>query len=261
MTAPFPSPAQIEAFILVLLRVSAIVVLMPVFGDRMVPVRVKAAMSLIITFLIYSSLTLPSGVASADNLPLLLVRMAGEVIVGAAIAFVARVIFAAVQMAGEIMGIQMGVSIANIIDPITSAQVSILSEFLYIVALLIFLALDAHHIFLSAISESYRVVPMLGVHIGSGMAREMLLLTQTIFVTGIKIAAPVMAVLLFVNVGLGIVARTVPQVNVFIVGFPLQIMMGLIFLGLSVPLLVSLLSWDFHGMTKDLAKILVLLAH
>jgi flagellar biosynthetic protein FliR len=101
---------------------------------------------------------------------------------------------------------------------------------------------------------------MLGVQIGSGLAREMLLMTQSIFVTGIKIAAPVMAVLLFVNVGLGIVARTVPQVNVFIVGFPVQMLMGFVFLGLSVPLLVSLLSWDFYGMTKDLKRLLTLLA-
>ena len=259
MTVPFPSSMQIEAFILVLLRVSAIVVLMPVFGDQVVPARIKAALSLIIAFLIYPGLTLPP-IAGTDNLVLTLVRMGGEVLVGAAIGFAARVIFAAVQMAGEIIGMQMGVSIANIIDPITSTQVSIIAEFLYLVAILIFLSVDAHHIFLSAMSESYRLVPMLGVHVGGGLAREMLLMTQSIFVTGVKISAPVLAVLMFVNVGLGIVARTVPQVNVFIVGFPLQMLMGFIFLGLSIPLLVSLLSWDFYGMTKDLKRILTLLA-
>ena len=259
MTIPFPSPAQIEAFILVLLRVSAIIVLMPVFGDQTVPARIKAAISLVISFLIFPVLSLPP-LPATDNLILTLVRMGGEIFVGAAIGFSARIIFAAVQMAGELIGMQMGVSIANIIDPITSTQVSIIAEFLYLVALLVFLTIDAHHIFLSAMSESYRLVPMLGVHPGAGLAREMLLMTQYIFVTGIKIAAPVMAVLMFVNVGLGIVARTVPQVNVFIVGFPLQMLMGFIFLGLSIPLLASLLSWDFHGMAKDLKKILTLLA-
>jgi flagellar biosynthesis protein FliR len=88
----------------------------------------------------------------------------------------------------------------------------------------------------------------------------MLLMTQSMFVTGIKISAPIMAVLLFLNVGMGIVARTVPQINVFVVGFPLQVAVGLIFIGLSMPFLVALLSWDFQGMATMVKRILVLLA-
>jgi flagellar biosynthetic protein FliR len=106
--------------------------------------------------LIFPGLTLPA-VTGTEKLALTLVRMGGEVIIGAAIGFAARIVFAAVQMAGEIIGIQMGVSIANIIDPITSTQVSIVAEFLYLIALLIFLVVDAHHIFVYAMSESYRV--------------------------------------------------------------------------------------------------------
>jgi len=260
MNFPLPAPAQIEAFILVFLRMSAIIVLMPLFGDQTVPARIKAGLALILTILIYPSLTIPGVMAGTDNMALTVVRMGGEVIAGAAIGFTARIIFAAVQMAGELIGIQMGVSIANVIDPITSTQVSIISEFLYLIALLVFLAVDAHHIFIAAMSESYKTVPMLGIHFGGGLAREMLLLTQSMFVIALKISAPVMAVLLFINVGLGIVARTVPQMNVFIVGFPLQLAGGLIFIGLSMPFLVTLLSWDFAGLVTNLKKVLFLLA-
>jgi len=260
MNVPLPTPSQIEAFILVFLRVSAIIVLMPVFGDLTVPARVKAALSIIISFLIFPVLPIPPVLAETDNLALTMVRMGGEAITGAAIGFASRIIFAAVQMAGELIGIQMGVSIANVIDPITSQQVSIIADFLYLVALLVFLTVDAHHIFLAAVSESYKAVPMLGIHFGSGLAREMLLMTQSLFVTAIKISAPVIAVLMFINVGLGIVARTVPQINVFIVGFPIQVAGGLVMIGLSVPLLASLLAWDFQAMAAEVRKILILLA-
>jgi flagellar biosynthesis protein FliR len=259
MSIPLPTPAHVEAFILVFLRVSAIIVLMPVFGDQVVPARIKAGLALILAILIYPSINIPEIIANTDNSVLTFVRMGGEVITGAVIGFSARIIFAAVQMAGEVMGTQMGVSIANVIDPITSTQVSIISEFLYLIALLVFLIVDAHHIFIAALSESYKTVPMLGMHFGGPLAREMLLMTQSMFVTAVKISAPIMAVLMFVNVGLGIVARTVPQINVFIVGFPLQIAAGLVFLGLSIPFLVTLLSWDFHGMLKDVNRLLNLL--
>jgi len=260
MNLPLPTPAEIEAFILVLLRVSAMVVLLPVFGDRAVPARVKAGSSLIITVLVFPSVSIPETIGATDHMAMSFVRMAGEVIAGAAIGFAARVVFAAVQMAGELIGIQMGVSIANVIDPISSTQVSIVSEFLYLVALLVFLTVDAHHTFIVAMAESYKTVPLLGVHLGGGLAREMLLMTQSMFVTGIKISAPVMAVLLFLNVGLGIVARTVPQINVFVVGFPLQVAVGLVFIGLSMPFLVTLLSWDFQGMATMVKKTLLLLS-
>ncbi|MDD5167384.1 MAG: flagellar biosynthetic protein FliR, partial [Syntrophales bacterium] len=161
----------------------------------------------------------------------------------------------------ELIGMQMGFSIANVIDPMSSDQFSIISEFLYIVALIVFLDVDGHHIYIAAMSESFKTVPMLGIHIGGGLAREMLLMTQAVFVTSIKISAPVMAVLLFINVGLGIVARTVPQVNVFIVGFPLQVGAGLVFIGLSMPLLISFLSWDFQGMVVDVKRVLLYLGH
>jgi flagellar biosynthesis protein FliR len=259
MNIPLPTPAQIEAFILVFLRVSAIIVLMPVFGDQVVPARVKAGLAFILAVLIYPAVSIPQTIGGMDNMALLVVRMGGEIVVGAAIGFAGRIIFAAVQMAGELIGVQMGVSIANVIDPITSTQVSIVAEFLYLIALLVFLTVDAHHIFIAAMSESYKSIPMFGIHLGGGMAREMLLLTQAMFVTAIKISAPVMAVLLFINVGLGIVARTVPQINVFIVGFPLQLAGGLIFIGLSMPFLTTLLSWDFVGIASEVRKILILL--
>jgi flagellar biosynthesis protein FliR len=161
-------------------------------------------------------------------------------LIGIVIGFAAKIIFSGIQFAGEMIGVQIGFSIVNVIDPISSAQVSVISEFQYIVALLIYLAVDAHHTFIIAIADSYRFVSPFAYHFSGTLMQHILVFSKELFVTAIKISAPVMAVLFFTNVALGVVARTVPQINIFIVGFPLQIAVGLTFLGLMSPLFVKL---------------------
>jgi flagellar biosynthesis protein FliR len=148
MSLPFLTTDQIEAFILVLLRVSAIVVTIPVISDTAVPARFKAALSILITLTIFP-LVLPkfSSQPANSHLLILLFQMAGEVMIGLIIGFAARLVFAGIQMAGDMVGFQMGLSIANVIDPMTSDQVSIITELQFLIGMLVFLAVDAHHIF------------------------------------------------------------------------------------------------------------------
>lgn len=257
MIPPVLQMEDVVTFLLILMRVSAILIMMPIFGERVVPAQVKAALSIIIAIIVYPVLNLPPAQAPTDSTIHLLLAMGGEILIGIVIGFVARVVFAAVQTAGELMGFQMGVAISNVIDPISSTQVSILSEFLYLVALLIFVAVDGHHIFLSAITESYRAIPALGGMFGADAAREITLLTRDVFVTGLRLAAPVIAVVFFVNVALGLIARTVPQINVFIVGFPLQVFVGLLFLGLAMPFIIALISNEIGGVWGEIKRLLL----
>lgn len=256
MNLPFLSATHLEAFILVLLRVSAIVVTIPVISDAAVPARVKAALSIMIALIIFP-LVLPQIPPTANYHALILMyRMAGEVMIGLIIGYMARLIIAGIQMAGDIIGFQMGLSIANVIDPMTSEQVSIITELQYLVAMLVFLAVDAHHIFFSAIIQSYSVLNPLSFHFSASLMQTILSFSKEMFVIAIKLAAPLMAVMFFTNVGLGIVARTVPQINIFIVGMPLQIAVGLIFLGITAPLFVKLTQGYFINFE---AKIITLL--
>ena len=256
MSLPFLSAEHIEAFILVLLRVSAMVVTIPVISDASVPARLKAALSILITLIIFPLVL--TKIPQPANYPVLILmyRMAGEVMIGLIIGYAARLIIAGIQMAGDMIGFQMGLSIANIIDPMTSEQVSIITELQYLVALLIFLAVDAHHIFFSAIIQSYSLLNPLAFHFSGSLMQSIFSFSQEMFVIAVKLAAPLMAVMLFTNVGLGIVARTVPQINIFIVGMPLQIAVGLIFLGLTAPMFVKLTSGYFLNFE---AKFLTLL--
>jgi flagellar biosynthesis protein FliR len=246
MSLPFLSTEQVEAFVLVLLRVSAIVVTIPVISDQSVPARFKAALSILIAIIIFP-IVLPK-ISQPVNYPLLILmyKMVGEVMIGLIIGFTARMIFVGIQMAGDMVGFQMGLSIANVIDPMTSTQVSIITELQYLIAMLVFLAVDAHHIFFSAIIQSYSIINPLSFHFSGQLMQFIFDFSKEIFVVAIKIGAPLIAVMLFTSVGLGIVARTVPQINVFIVGMPLQIAIGLIFLGLTVPMFVKLTEGLFN---------------
>jgi flagellar biosynthetic protein FliR len=259
MSIPFLSAEHVEAFILVLLRVSAIIVTIPVISDTSVPVQIKAALSILITLIIFP-LVLQSIPQPANYQVLILMyRMAGEVMIGVIIGFAARLVFAGIQMAGDMIGFQMGLSVANIIDPMTSQQVSIIAELQYLMAMLVFLAVDAHHIFFSAIIQSYSILNPLTFHFSGQLMQSIFEFSQEMFVIAVKLGAPLMAVMLFTNVGLGIIARTVPQMNIFIVGFPLQIAIGLIFLGLTAPLFVKITQGLFTGLEVKIGSLLRLM--
>lgn len=259
MSLPFLSPGHLDAFILVLLRVSAIVVTIPVISEASVPARFKAALSILITLIVFPLVVPKIPPAENYHVLILMYRMAGEVMIGLIIGYIARLVLAGIQMAGDIIGFQMGLSIANVIDPMTSEQVSIITELQYLVALLVFLAVDAHHIFFSAIIQSYSILNPLVFHFSGPLMQAVLSYSKEMFVIAVKLAAPLIAVMLFTNVGLGIVARTVPQINIFIVGMPLQIAVGLILLGLTVPMFVKLTSGYFLNLEAKVVTLLRLM--
>jgi flagellar biosynthesis protein FliR len=254
MNLPFLSPAQAELFFLVFIRVGAIVMMLPILGDRTTPARIKAGLSLLITFLVIPSLEKPAGIT--EDLFTLGMKMGGELLVGVILGFAGRLVFEGIQMAGQLVGFQMGFAIVNIIDPITSEQVSIISELQYLLAGLLFLAVNGHHLFLHAVSESYSVVPVLGFHLTGALMQGLVDLTREMFVISMKISAPIIVALVFANIGLGLVARTVPQINIFVVGFPLQIAIGLIGIGLTAPVFLHVATGLFSGLTGQISMLL-----
>jgi flagellar biosynthetic protein FliR len=254
MTFPVFSAGQAELVFLVFIRVSAIVVMLPILGDRSTPARIKAGLSLLIALLVVPFVERPSGVS--EDIFSLVLKMGGELFIGVILGFAGRMLFEGIQMAGQLVGFQMGFSIVNIIDPVTSKQVSIIAEFQYLLAGLLFLAVDGHHLMLQAVSESYAVVPVLGFHLTGALIQNFIDLTREMFVISMKISAPIVVALLFANIGLGLVARTVPQINIFIVGFPLQIAIGLVGIGLTVPIFINVTTGLFSGLSGQIALLL-----
>jgi len=248
----------IQGAVLVFIRISAILFTAPLFSSKNVPVHLKVGLAFMLAVIIVP-LVDTEAVAGATA-PLLGAALAGEILIGVIIGFTARLLFAAVQLAGQLVGFQMGFGIVNVIDPQTSAQVSIIAQFQNIITLLTFLALDAHHWFILALTKSFELVPPLTFSFTNPLMEALVGLSCDMFVVAAKVAAPVIAVLLFTSVALGLVARTVPQMNIFIVGFPIKLAIGLLGVGLSLPLLSTLLRSLFQGMGEDIIVLMKLMS-
>jgi len=225
--------AEFERFLFVFFRVGALVLFVPILGSRQVPSSMKIGFILFLSIVIFPlvegrPLPEPRGIFD------LAIFLISDVTIGLGIAYITRLIFAAVQIAGTVVDFQMGFGVVNVIDPQTDTQVSVTAQFHNIIAVLIFLAVDAHHFIIQAIVESFLIINPAEISFADITPGYMLHLFSGTFTTAVKIAAPIMAILFFLSVGLGLVARTVPQMNVFIVGFPLQIGVGLLMVGLSI---------------------------
>lgn len=259
MTLPLLTQEAIDSLIFIFLRVSAMIVVMPIFGgDRSIPVVIKGGIAIFITFMLFPFVKINQEYQSLGFISMF-VGMISEILVGIVIGLVARFIFAGIQFAGELIGFQMGFSVVNAIDPMTSTQVSLISQFQYFMAILIFLILNVHHVFLSAIAESFDKIAPLQFHMSGKLIQTICIYSKDIFVIAVKISAPVLAVLIFTNTALGIVARTVPQINIFIMGFPLQIALGLIFIGLTAPVFVNYSASLFKNISNQVHTLIMLM--
>lgn len=251
---------DVLALTLVFLRISAILALMPVIGERAVPVRVKAGLGLFIALIVFPAIRVdPLSLRTDTAIVAIGFTMAGEVLIGVTIGFAVRLIFAGIQFAGNMIGLQMGLAIANVFDPVSSSQVSIMAEFYYLFAMLVYLAVDAHHLLISAIVDSYSFVAPFGFQFSEPLIQFIMQISKGLFITAVKICAPVMAVLLFSNVALGVVARTVPQINIFIVGMPLHVATGLVMIGLTIPFFVSAVQRILGSLNTDIQALLRLM--
>lgn len=256
MNIPQISAEQIELFTLIFLRVSAIMIMIPVISNRQVPLKIKGGVAIIVSCIV---MPFVHPVPLSMGMPVLIFKMVGEVFIGVIIGLIGRLLFAGVQLAGQLVGFQMGFAIVNVVDPISSLQVSIIAQFQYVIAMLVFLSVNAHHIFLYAIAESFQIVPPLTFLFTGSLMDALIEFSKNIFVMAVKVGAPVMAILLFTSVSLGLIARTVPQINVFIVGFPLKIAIGLIGIGLTLPIFVKILGSAFMQFDGQLKTILELM--
>lgn len=256
--------AHLFSFFFVFIRVSAILIFLPIFGDRMVPAPVKVLLSLAIAWVCYPILA-ASGVAVKPALYAtsegILFSMIQEGMLGALIGYASRWIFEAAQFAGQVSGIAMGFSMPSILDPNTEAQNVALSELKYLLTALLFLAMNGHHLYLGAITESFRFVP-LGApdwfsH-SNQVIHYLVKMTAEILVVAVKLSSPIIAVILIVNVTFGLASRAVPQMNVFAVSFGANIIVGMLVILVSIPAFTNLVSNLFDSYTSELFKLVKL---
>ena len=246
---------QLQLFFLVLLRVGAILMSIPIFDSRGIPFFFKIALAFATGIVLFPLLKLDAAPIASDFFTLS-ISVAGEIFLGLAIGFSVKLIFAGIQLAGQLAGYQMGLALANVMDPATSEQVPLLAQFNNLIGLLVFLSINAHYWFIKALTESFRLVPPLNVKFGSSLMEHLIQLSGDMFVIAIEVGAPVIAAMLITSVAFGLVARTVPQMNVFIVAMPLKIGVGLLFIGFGLPYFSAFLENIFSDLGQDVILIL-----
>lgn len=233
------------AVVLLAMRLTGLIMVAPLFSSRAVSMRLRTAVVVLLTLAL-----LPAGDTGAE---VTVATFVGEWMVGAVLGFGAMIFVQAAESAGDILAMQMGLSGGAVLSPTAGTQVPVLSSFLGLFTLTLILASGAHLIMLEALNASLVALPLGAPLRLDGGALGVVELGSYLFVVGMRIAAPVVGAVLVGNVVLGILARTVPQLNVLMLAFPVQIGLGLVALGVSLPG-AAMLFGDWGGSYTDLAS-------
>jgi flagellar biosynthetic protein FliR len=242
--------SQLQIILIEFTRISSIFLTAPIIGSRNVPILVKISFSLLLTLLIYS--ITPKNFNLPDDLFSYLILIFQQIILGVIIGYLSYLVFAAMQLAGQIIDLQMGFGIVNVIDPMSNTQVSIIGQFQFILGILIFLSLNGHHFLFKALVDSFYLTPLTSISISEVTVSKISALFFNMFLIAFKIAGPATLALFLTNITLGFIARTIPQINVFIVGLPLNIFIGIVSVLIALPILVNLFSSIINSMWDDI---------
>jgi len=217
------------------LRVLGVFASAPIFSSRSVPMRLKVALAFLIAVCIQPALPAPPMLSLTS--PEALGAVIQQIAIGVSIGLAVRIVFASVEMAGEIIGLQMGLNFAGFFDPATNAQSSPVGRYFGNMTMLLFVVMNGHLMLILAVTHSFHTFPVGGDMLAVVQTMRLHELGGLIFYYGLWIALPMIGMLLFVNVVLGIIARIAPQMNVFAIGFPLTLSVGLVGIAFTLPLL------------------------
>ena len=234
-------PFALEGFLLIMTRISGLFLSAPILSSRIIPVRVKVLTIIgLAAVMVYF---IPVNYIRAIDTPgFFIAALAVEILIGYTIGFVAYMVFAAIQLAGQVMDMQMGFAIVNVVDPQSGTQIPLMGNLTQTISLLMYLAIDGHHYLFQALIQSYKLIPVLGLSLNAGFYDLIFDISVYMFVIAVKIAAPIVIAIMTADIAMGFIARTVPQMNVFIVGLPLKILVGLGTLFVVMPVYI----WVFN---------------
>ncbi len=251
---------QIATFLLVLTRTSGIFFVSPFFGSMNLPVRIRAGTAFAMTILIFPVLLEEMVVEAPATVVMFAALVLQELFIGWLIGFIGYVVLSAINMAGKIMDMQVGFTIAQVMDPTSNEQAPLIGSFLYNLTIIYFLAVNGHHMIIAALMESFRAVPFNSIVWNAAIADFIVNLTNGVFLVGMKIAMPVTFSILMTNVGMGILARTMPQMNIFVIGVPMHLMIGTAMLALLMPFYVLFLDVMFDDIYANISTAIKLIS-
>ena len=245
--------------LLIFVRLTSFFIIAPLFSMRGVPNQFKIGLGIYMSLIAFSSVTTEELILMDITYIFLIVK---EVFVGISLGFTAALLLYTVQIAGSFIDFQMGFAIASVMDPQTGTQVPIIGHFKYILALLFLLTVNGHHLMLDGIMQSFQLFPVETVSFAvefEDIASFITTLFLEMFVIALQIALPIVGALFLVDIALGILAKTVPQLNIFAVGLPIKIFVGFILLMLTMPIFFYLLQILFEKIIISMTQLIRLL--
>lgn len=250
--------AQFFTFLLVLIRLGSLFAFAPIFGSGAIPGAVKSALVLGLTLALVA-LGVPGPVAVPAGLGQIFLLVVQEMLLGILMGYIAGLVFAAVALAGQSISMDMGLGIVSVMDPQFETQVSVISQVQTILATLLFLGVGGERLLVEVFATNLTRIPPGQLVFGGPLIEVLVFLTAEVFRVGLQIAAPVIAAMFAANVVLGIFARSVPQMNMLILGFPLKIFVGLTVMGLSLEYVGRVILRAFSDTFEALAGVASLL--
>ncbi|HUS58020.1 MAG TPA: flagellar biosynthetic protein FliR [Planctomycetota bacterium] len=241
-------------FMLVLVRTSGVLIMAPMFGTGPVPARIKAALILLIAVVLTP--VVDGTAPQMTEVAAFGVCAVRELFLGLAMGFAAFLAFSAFQLAGELVSTQMGLTMGEIADPLYGGQSSAISQLNYVLAMLLFLAINGHHWFLQGLGASFKTIPLGGATLSAAVTRGMIDRFVEMFAAGLKLAAPAVCVLTLITLGMGMLARAAPMLNILMISMSVRIAAGLVLTGVLIPYVFSFGRHLLAGLQSDLSSLI-----
>jgi len=223
----------LASFLWPLMRIGSVFMAAPIFASRQVPARWRAALALVITWIVMPVLP-PVPVVETFSHEAMLIALQ-QIAIGVLMGFILQLVFAAIVFAGQVMAYSMGLGFASMMDPQNGVQVPVVSQFYLILVTLLFLVLNGHLILIELVIDSFKTVPVAVDGLSRNTLWDIVIWGGRVFSGGLLMALPVVTALLVVNLGMGIITRAAPQLNIFAVGFPMTMMIGFIVMWATLP--------------------------
>ncbi|MBP2629389.1 MAG: fliR [Firmicutes bacterium] len=247
---------QLGLYLLVLTRISGIFIISPFLGSTNIPAVIRTSAAVAISLVLFPIIEVKTGTAIPESLIGYIIVLCSELFIGWIIGFIASLTFSAIRMAGQILDMQVGFAMVNVLDPTTGQQIPLIGSFKYNLAIIIFLVTNSHHLLLTGLFDSFRLIPILSNPFSISITKLVVDMVAATFTIAIKISLPVLVAIVLTDVALGVLARTMPQMNIFIVGIPAKIFVGLFILAFALPFYILFLDVAFNEMYGNIYVIL-----
>ncbi len=247
---------QFQVFFLIMVRITAMFMIAPFFSSGVIPLRIKALVAFLLTLVMFPVVS-SMGYEPTANMGLYAVMVIQEIIIGVFLGFLVAVIFTAFQLSGQFFSVQIGFGINEVVDPLAQVSIPLIGQLKNLIALLLFLAVNGHHLLIRALYQSYELVPAFSLKGDSidAFTKYLLYAFSGMFVIALKIALPVIAIIFLITISLGILAKAAPQMNIMMLGFPFKIAVAFGMLILVTPLVIRIMNVSLERTFKFISNV------